>query len=117
MNALAEISRIEDTKKFEADGVSADIIQLPDGRCVIKQKLTGRDFFHFQRQIMESDDAVEGMQQLILKLFKWADGSAITIADLEDEEGIGFRGCSLLTEHMTELFGKAQVSKKSLKPA
>lgn len=117
MQALAEVSRLDSTEVFTPDPASAGIVQLPDGRCVIKQKLTGKDFFAFQRQVMKNaDDPVLGMQQLILKMFKWADGTAVTISDLEDEDGIGFNGCSLLTEHMTALFEKAQPAKKSLPP-
>ena len=55
-----------------------------------------------------------------MKMFVWSDGAPLTIDQLENdsEDGIlGFTGASILTEHMTQLFGIAQPNKNSLPPA
>lgn len=120
---LAEMPVLEEVSKTTVETAPPsppDIIQLPDGRQLIKQKLSGEDYFDFMRSSLQSKDPIEGMQALNLKMFRWADGSPLTIAQLlepEESGGIGFSGCSLLSEHTSKLFPTGQTEKRSLLPA
>ncbi len=115
-----ELKDVTPAEAFTPEPGKEDFVFLPDGNVLRKKKLSGRDFFEFQRALLPKTpgrsgngiqvDAIDGMKQLMLKMFvfvdpqTYKDDRGVTIDDLEDEEGLGFQGVSILSEHLTSLF-------------
>jgi hypothetical protein len=125
-SVLAEVQRLDKTEKFTAEPGQDNLVQLHDGRVLVKKRLSGQDFFDFQDAVANVDPKSgakmklsEGLKSIALKMFVWQDGSPLTIDQLLDnnEDSIGFEGMSILSESIMELFDKGRSEKKSLRPA
>lgn len=119
-------NQLESTEKFTADPGEDNLVQLHDGRVLVKRRLSGQDFFDFQDAVAGLDaksgakaKISEGLKSIALKMFVWQDGSPLTIDQLLDnnEDSIGFEGMSILSESIMELFDSGRKEKKSLRPA
>jgi hypothetical protein len=122
MNALAEISRIDnpvqeeteatettvETQVMASDSVpAAHLIDLPNGIQVYRKKIAGREYFQFLK--MSKDGAEEGIKYVMMQMFiNIATGRPLTIEEIEDEEGIGFEGVARLADEVVKVFPSAQ---------
>lgn len=117
-SALSEAKKLDtptvETEKHQPELGADKIVQLPDGRTLIKGKLNGQDFLNFQDAIASSSTKgtklSEGIKTVALKLFTWADGSKLTVDQLLDdnEDSVGFEGMRVISEHITALFTVGQ---------
>ncbi|MGG6295300.1 hypothetical protein ACQ4M4_12995 [Leptolyngbya sp. AN02str] len=77
------------------------VIVLPGGQVAVEQELSGADYWEFLK--IASKNAAEATRWLMLRAYV-VNGEALTIDQLEDEDGIGFEGAAVLSSEVAKLF-------------